>query len=86
MKMHKQYRLRTIKNPDGEIRWIIEMDEDFIVPVKDEVIQTLSKTLPLGDIVTSRAQWNFGLLELGSVLDQIERVIREAGLRKVRMR
>jgi hypothetical protein len=37
-KVHKQYRLRTIKNPDGEIKWTIEMHPDFIEPIKDEKI------------------------------------------------
>ena len=84
--MHKQYRLRTIKNPDGEIRWTIEMDEDFIKSVADKEIWCPWKpgAIPLNDIVTKGAHWNFSDVELGCVLAQIEKIIRKAGLRKVK--
>lgn len=87
MSIHKQYRLRTISNPDGEIRWYIEMDEDFIDPIKDDEIFVpfgVEGTLTVGNIVTGGTEWNFSLLELGNVLHQIEMLVREAGLRNIR--
>jgi len=90
MRMHKQYRLRTIANPSGEIRWYIEMDPEFIDPIKHIQIfgpiphGSSGRGLPLGKIVTSGDEWNFAILDLGSVLNQIEKAIRKAGLRKVR--
>ena len=86
--MYKHYRLRTIKNPDGEIRWYIEMDEEFIDPIKHKPIfgpiphGSLGSGITLGELVTSGAEWNFPILDLGSVLHQIEKAIRGAGLRK----
>lgn len=90
MRMHKQYRLLTVTNRNGEIRWYISMDPEFIEPVKDAPIfgpiphGSSGSGLPLGKIVTSGDEWNFAILDLGSVLNQIEKAIRKAGLRKVR--
>jgi len=83
MKMHKQYRLRTIANPDGEIRWTIEMDPEFIDPVKRAHIFCPFKPgiIELVNIVTGGLEWNFSIVDLGSVLSQIEKIIRKAGLR-----
>ena len=82
--MHKQYRLRTIKNPDGEIRWYIEMDPEFIEPIKGKKIFAPFRSITLGEIVTHGAEHNFNIIGLGSVLHQIEMCVREVGLRKVK--
>ena len=90
MKVFKHYRLRTVKNPNGEIRWYIEMDPEFIDPIKDILVfgpiphGSLRAGVTLGELVTSGSEWNFAILDLGSVLNQIEKTVREANLRKVK--
>ena len=80
--MHKQYRLRTIKNPDGELRWYVEMDPEFITSIAGKEIFAPFRVLTLGEIVTHGDEHNFNIIGVGSVLHQIEKCIREAGLRK----
>ena len=68
------------------------MDKEFIEPIKDHTIyppfkintRRTSKPLTVHDIVTQGSTWNFTIVELGVILDQIERIIRKAGLRKER--
>lgn len=86
MKMYKNYRLRPITNPGGEIRWYFEMDAKFIEPVKDKKIFVPFGvgTLTIGEVVTSGVEWNFAVIDLPSITSQIEAHLRRAGLRKMK--
>lgn len=64
------------------------MDEEFIEPIKHTPIfgpiphGSLGRSITVGELVTSGSEWNFAILDLCSVLNQIEKAIRGAGLRK----
>ena len=82
--MFKHYRLRTMSK--GKT-WYIEMDPEFIAPIKNEKIVNPyvgNPVLTVEKVVTSGGEHNFSLIGCALILEQIEELIQKHGLRDVR--